>query len=188
MTPMEISSLNSASTTSLEILKAMGSATLKLYLLPMQRVPRFGSGQGQTSSGVDIPLRVRDIQFAQVTSSDITPPNVDLIRTPITAPTSAIQFTLEVTDESGLQFVNGPIPEVTITGDGGYQVDLNSIAGNGIDGGTAFFYQLSPRSSDQWTSADNGVYSVTVNSGAFSDSVGNLVEQQLAGTFLVSIS
>ena len=143
---------------------------------------------GQTSSGVDIPLRVRDIQFAQVTSSDITPPNVDLIRTPITAPTSAIQFTLEVTDESGLQFVNGPIPEITITGDGGYQVDLNSIAGNGIDGGTAFFYQLSPRSSDQWTSADNGVYSVTVNSGAFSDSVGNLVEQQLAGTFLVSIS
>ena len=143
---------------------------------------------GQTTSGVDIPLRVRELQFTQATSGDQTPPNVDLISTPITAPTSIVQFTLEVTDESGLRFVNGPIPEVTITGDGGYRVDLNSIAGNGIEGGTAFFYELPPRSGDQWTSADNGVYSVTVNSGAFSDSVGNLVEQQLAGTFLVSIS
>lgn len=143
---------------------------------------------GETGPGVDIPLLVRDVQLSPTVSDDTTPPTVNLVRTPITSPTSNLPFTLEVTDSSGLLFVNGPTPEVTITGPDGYQFDLNSIAGTGIEGGTAFFYELAPRSNGQWTSADNGVYSVTVNTGVFSDSVGNLVSEQLVGTFVISIS
>lgn len=143
---------------------------------------------GETSPGVDIPLRVRDVQLTPAVSDDTTPPTVNLVRTPITAPTSTIQFTLEVTDSSGLLFVNSPIPEVSVTGPDGFRFDLNSIAGTGIEGGTAFFYELPAPSNGQWTSADNGVYSVTVNAGVFSDSVGNLVTRQLAGTFMISIS
>ena len=141
---------------------------------------------GQTPSGVDIPLRVRDIQLAPVTVDDVTPPNLNLVSNTITAPASFIPFVLEVTDESGIQSVGPPI-ELVVSGPNGYSFGINAIAGSGIDGGQALVYELPPRSGSQWTAADNGTYSVTVNEGAFSDSFGNLVSEQFVGSFLVSI-
>ena len=141
---------------------------------------------GQTTQGVEIPVRVRDIQIEFVPDPDVTPPNIrflsNITRTRVD---SSLGFQVEVTDESGLRFVDSAFPGLTVVGPNGYRADLE--VGEPSFEGANFLYTLFPQFGDEFTSADNGEYFVTVNAGAYSDSVGNLVEEQQIGSFLVLI-
>lgn len=161
----------------------------KQFLTPDTAVSgRLWIWAGQTDRFQNIPLKVRDIQFTEFTSDDTTPPTVVLNRPTITSPTDRLTFSLDVEDPSGLTGLNGPNTEITLLGPGGYELDVNSIAGGGLPNGTFFIYEIAPRSGSAWTSADNGTYAVRVNSGEFQDGVGNVVAEQIVGTFEIAIS
>lgn len=137
--------------------------------------------------GTSIPLVLRDIRFDEFVSQDTTPPNIELQRSTITEPTSLLQFVLNVTDGSGLTGIDGPNSEVTLTGPNGFSVDVNSVAGGGLPNGTFFIYELRKPDNALWSTADNGLYTVTVNGGEFQDSVGNVAGTQVVGTFLIDV-
>ena len=146
---------------------------------------------GLTDPGVEIPVRVRDIELTLTDLTDVTPPDVELVRaSPLFNPAPTLDFSLRVTDESGLGFFNGPNPgpEITVFGPEGFTpVDLNSIAASPIDGGVEFFFELPAPSGGQFTEADNGPYFARINQGAFADSLGNEVEEDLSRAILVLI-
>ena len=140
---------------------------------------------GQTTPGVEIPVRVRDIQIEFVPDADVTPPSLRLLTTPNTREDTSLRFSVEVTDESGLQLVDPTFPGLTVVGPNGYRADLE-VGEPSFEGGN-FIYTLFPQFGDEFTNADNGEYFVTVNAGAYSDSLGNLVEEQQIGSVLVLI-
>lgn len=136
-----------------------------------------------TAPGVNIPVRIRSIGLQPIDSADTTPPNVELVRTPITEVTNGIDFSLRITDESGVSIENNGAFELRIDGPNGFSTQQNSIAGGGIPGGIETFYELGGLFTDQ----DNGEYVVTVNGGQFRDTAGNFVPESVVGSILVQI-
>ena len=145
---------------------------------------------GLTTPGTEIPVIVRDIQLNLLNANDVLPPEVELINRIITQPASSIQFSLQVTDESELQFVNGPNPVLTLSR-GDLNPQLTPISSTEIDGGFEFFYELpaaiGATSGEQFTSADNGVFLVFAEPGTFSDSFGNTIGPGPVGTIGIFI-
>lgn len=139
----------------------------------------------QSSNDVDIPLVIDFVDLYPIISEDTTPPALNLIRSPVNEPTSELQFTVRLDDESGIMLGGtSQLNEIRIDGPNGYSTEINSIAATGNATSLNLFYQLST----PFDSTSNGEYTVTVNGDKFRDTVGNIVEAgTLVGVFLVDI-
>ena len=131
---------------------------------------------GLTTPGTEIPLIVRDIQFTLLNANDVSPPELEFVNITLIDPAPSIEFSLRVTDESELQFLNGPNPVLTLER-GDLSTQLTPLRSTEIDGGIEFFYELPAAigavNGEQFTAADNGVFLTFAEPGTFSDSFGN---------------
>jgi hypothetical protein len=140
------------------------------------------------ASGVNIPLQIDSFDVVAVEPvDDFVNPEVMLLSSSLTENNETIfNFGVDITDDIRIGTVPGD--SLTITGPNGFVAD--SILATGLPGSTdtfqrlIFFFQAP---NGQFTSADNGLYEVSLKPNKVSDFAGNFADAGLLGTIEVAI-
>lgn len=150
-----------------------------------------------SDEGVNIPLRFSsfDLTFLNPTGPDTSPPEIG-ISGPITSviddSTIGVPVFVSYNDDNGdLIFRDDAI---IVEGPNGYsgfiQEDLHPSTRVEFPGGNSFiaFAGLTPPADGEFGSDDNGIYSVRIAEGGFTDLLGNATPGRFIGTFELNLS
>ena len=126
--------------------------------------------------------------FSVAIPVDVTPPVVARIITqPISSAGGAnYTFTVNYTDDVSLDAASIDTSDVVVTPPGGGSpLAIQSVTKSGSGTAISATYTLAAPGGT-WTAADNGVYSISVRSGAVADGTGN-VSAAASGSFTVAV-
>jgi hypothetical protein len=140
----------------------------------------------------DASLPVIDINSPLATAPvlDTTPPTVSSYNAPgvTTAGGTTETFTVTYADNVAVKVSTLDSSDVRVTGPNGYSQLATFVSVDNNSNGTprTATYQI-PASGGTWDSADNGTYTLTVQSGQVSDTGGNYMATTTVGSFIVNV-
>ncbi len=123
-------------------------------------------------------------------SGFVAPPQADLQVTDITQPgTGAKQFTVTYTDNMAVDISSIDGNDVRVTGPSGYNRAAQLVSVNTPGDGTprVATYSVTPPTGGSWTTTNNGVYTVWLQTNQVSDTEGAWVAGGQLGQFNVSV-
>ena len=128
--------------------------------------------------------------FAQVsTGGDTTPPAALLTAQPLTSPGDVTyQFNVAYTDNVAVDASTINNNDILVTGPHGYSEVATLVSTGLTDGPTVVATYSIPAPSVTWDGTSNGTYTVTIQSGAVTDTSGNAVPAGTIGTITVNIA
>lgn len=139
--------------------------------------------------GVDVPLVVESFDVDVIEfGNDFEPPTVSLVPYTLTENNrTTVNFAVDFTDD--VRLGNIPSNSLSITGPNGFSI-TPAIA-TGVPGNTDTFQRLiftySKPGGGEFTEADNGIYTVSVNPNTVSDFYGNFAATGVIGTYEIAI-
>lgn len=130
------------------------------------------------------------IMGAVVNTGYVSPPQGVAQAADVVLPGSgANQFTVTYTDNVGIDKADIDSQDIRVTGPNGYDLKARLISVSPATNGTLLVavYAADPPDGDGWLEANNGIYSIWMQSGQVHDLEGALVPEGLLGQFHVKL-
>jgi hypothetical protein len=129
--------------------------------------------------------------YVQDASGVVQPPLAELVSVPPLneAGQTAKQFTVNYTDNVGIDVTTIGTGDVRVTGPNGYNQIAQFVSVSSTTNGTprGAIYTVSPPGGGAWLAAQNGIYTISVEAAQVRDVEGAYVEAAVLGQFTVDV-